>query len=172
MQSRIRPVLAAVLALATTAAAVAAAPAGPKVKWIFDAASPVYSSPVVADLNGDGALEIVIIASATRKIIAVGANGKELWRAGDFRQRVTATPTVAQLDRAGGPEILVPSRDRGLVCLDSTGAERWQVDLGGWLPWQSAVVADAEGDDVPEIYIGTDRFVIRIAPDGAIAWRT
>lgn len=172
MLSRTCPILAGLLVVAIGGAAVAAEPAAPKVKWIFEAGSPVYSSPMVADLNGDGALEVVIIASATRKVIAVGANGKELWRAGDFRQRLTATPTVAQLDAAGGPEILVPSRDRGLVCFDATGKERWQVDVGGWLPWQVAVVTDAEGDGAAELYVSTDRFVFRIAPDGKIVWRT
>ncbi len=64
-----------------------------------------YSSPAVADTNGDGKNEV--IASAYSLWALNGENGALLWRAGTTNNRTWPGVVVADIDRDGQKEIVI-----------------------------------------------------------------
>jgi VCBS repeat protein/dockerin type I repeat protein len=121
-----------------------------------------YRSLQVADLNGDGAPEV--IAGTERQhtgapgvyvMVYDGATGAELWRSpslGDYWGSLSLL-RVANIDSDPAPEILVAQYGGDLYVFDGvTHALRW-VAYG--LHVTSLAVADVDGDGVPEIFVGT-----------------
>jgi outer membrane protein assembly factor BamB len=140
-------------------------------QWVFQTQSRIYSSPVVADLDDRPGQEILIVASAERKLICLSAAGEPIWTYEDFVRRNTMTPTVADLDGDGHLEILIGSREKGTVCLTHDGKLRWRVPVEGGLSWTTIVVADADTDDTPEVYwISRLGLVECRRPNGDEAW--
>ena len=86
------------------------------------------------------------------KLYVLSDDCKLLWTfpTGD---RITASSTIADIDRDGKPEILFPSDDHNLYCVDSDGKLRWKVSsIEGIMA--SPVVADLNSDDIPEVIYG------------------
>jgi outer membrane protein assembly factor BamB len=143
----------------------------PHVKWTFQTDSRIYSSPVVADFSDLPGLEILLVSSADRRLICLSAPAKTLWTYDGFLLRNTSTPTVADLDDDGKPEILIGSRKPGVVCLDSTGTRRWAQGVPDGLPWGSITVADLDRDGTPEVCWVTRTGLVECRrPDGGKLW--
>jgi hypothetical protein len=141
-------------------------------KWrYFVNRAVIWSTPALADLNGDGALDVVVGTGIffngpeARKVIAInGTNGQRLWEAATVGA-VLGSPSVADVDSDGKPEVFVMSRGglmysfqgesgqlRGTVC--ATDANR-PVDLGVCANPATAThggvaLADIDGDGVIE----------------------
>lgn len=129
----------------------------PSVKWTYQCASPVYSSPVVADLVADHpGDEILVLSSSERKVLCLSAAGEILWTWGPFSLRVTATPTLADLNHDSHPEILLATRTDGVVCLSPAGQEVWRQPAQGGIPWGNVSVADLNHDGNYEILWATE----------------
>ena len=72
------------------------------------------SSPVVADINGDGKLEIVV-ATNNGHVLAVRHDGSVLWQTdvgpafgmGSGKQQIASSPAVADIDKDGKMEVVV-----------------------------------------------------------------
>ncbi len=89
-------------------------------EWSFETGGPVFSSPAVADVDGDGSLEVVVGSLDNRTYCLDGATGREEWsfETGDA---VVSSPAAADVDGDGLPEIVAASR-RGVVrCLGVVG---------------------------------------------------
>ena len=143
----------------------------PTLLWTYPAGSRMYASPVVADLDGKRGTEVLLESSEERKLICLGADHEERWTYKDFTLRITGTPTVGDLDGAGEPEIVVTTRNDGVVCLNAGGAVRWKASVEEGIPWGNAVIADADRDGRPEVYwISTSGQLQRRAADGSLAW--
>lgn len=143
----------------------------PELLWTYQAGSRMYGSPVVADLGGKQGLAVLLESSEERKLICLGGNREERWTYTDFSLRITGTPTVGDLDGDGKPEIVVTTRNDGVVCLNAEGAVRWKASIEEGIPWGNAVIADASRDGEPEIYwISTSGQLQRRAADGTLAW--
>ncbi len=152
-----------------------------------------WASPVMADLDGDGQLEILVWAAGGGRLFAWHADGTEV-HDGDqnpstdgvlFRVFGTSfaysSPAVANLLGDDDLEIVVAvnlsSDDSGKIFLiqaDGTVAPGWPVATGGpGTPSQvtaSPAIADIDGNGTPEIIIAADRaggrvYVLR--PDGS-----
>jgi len=144
----------------------------PALRATYPAGSRIYASPVVADFSGEPGIEVLLESSEERKLICVGANGEERWVCKDFTLRLTATPTVGDLDGDGRPETLVTTRNDGVVCLNAEGAIRWRASIEEGIPWGNAVIADADCDGTPEIYwISTSGQLERRMGDGSLVWQ-
>ncbi len=136
--------------------------------WSFHAGEPIRSSPVTADLDGDGTLEI-IFGSDTDRVYALTYRGRLLWNytAGG---NVRGTPTVDDVDGDGKPEVLFGSDDRRLHVLDSDGNLKWSYETGGFVR-SSPVVANLGGTTDKEVVFGSyDGRIYCLTHRGAKMW--
>lgn len=133
----------------------------------------------VADLNGDGAEEI-LVSNADRRVYAFDGAGKELWkRPIEWGVFTAMWPGVVdgKFTLAGGTS--KPSIHGWTVLLGADGAvngHRTRPDLTCWsLPscTQDLQWTDIDGDGQPEIVCALDtncRQLVAYQPDGAVKW--
>lgn len=121
------------------------------------------SSPTVADLDGDGWLEVVIANLEDSNVRALNAStGAVKWTANigsAGTDLLASSPVVAELvsTSAGREIVLGGSRSNSpgdLLILSSTGRLLQALPLDG-PSWSTPVVADLTGDGVPEIALAT-----------------
>lgn len=127
----------------------------------------IYSSPAIADLNGDGWLDIVVGTGSyyTGKGYAIHAwdvNGNALpgWpvAAGSY---VMSVPSVGDIDGDGQPEVVAGCNDGKVYAFNGNGSAvpGWPVtvqdNLGntGPLYYSSPVLANFDADASPEVFI-------------------
>lgn len=82
-----------------------------------------YSSPAVADLDGDGAPEV--IASPYTLFVLNGANGSVQWSVDPPGGRTWPGVVVADLDDDGDDEIVVAQGGGYVTAYDHTGGQLW-----------------------------------------------
>ncbi len=128
-------------------------------------------APVVVDLDGQGAPEIVAQASYG-EVFALDGDGQVLWRwpglgPVDFRMFVTA----GDVDGDGRAEIVVPSKAGWVGCLDRQGRVLWQFSAG-WEMAAAPVVADLDGDGREEVVYGSGSRVLALSGSGRLLWQT
>ena len=155
------------------------------VVWQDQAADLAYgAAAAVADLDGDGSPEIIVVREYQSSLFGTGdyraaaysATGTELWEtpayAGlDFDW--AAQPVVSDMDHDGVPEIVV-----GRVILTPEGEERGRgehgrgsygvVSLGGLTVSEASVpaVTDLDLDGIEEVVTGNAMY----GPDGELLW--
>jgi subtilisin family serine protease len=110
----------------------------------------------VADLNGDGQMEI-IAGTLTGKLHAINStNGLSI--AGfpvDLSTGTRNQPAIANLDSDTQPEILIPTYSNGqLYAINHDGSVLWLKNIGSQIKG-GAVVADMNGDGTQEVVIVT-----------------
>jgi hypothetical protein len=128
------------------------APVGTLVKnWNYSTGSEVWSSPALADLNGDGNLE-VLIGSDDGKLYCLNAAGKPIW---SFRTgaAIESSPAVADIDGDGKLEVITKSGDSHVYCISATGALKWS--YSGKTGRSSPAIADINGDGKLEILVAS-----------------
>lgn len=138
----------------------------------------VESGPTVVDLDGDGAVEIVVGAGSNQLpsqpggIVVFNRDGSVRWRwatADEFRvapfghdrdgvpDGVFSTPAVGDVDGDGHPDIVFGGWDLRIHALDRLGRH-----LSGFpfyhddTVWSSPALYDSDGDGRMEIFIGGD----------------
>ncbi|MDP4285168.1 MAG: PQQ-binding-like beta-propeller repeat protein [Bacteroidota bacterium] len=122
-----------------------------KLKWASNQKSFLESSATVADINNNG-LDEAIIASQ-EELIAVGKDGKTLWR-WKTKGRFMTYPAI--LKRSGQPALIYAADNQGLLtCISGNGKVVWQAKLNAGSEWSAAVIADLDGNGVFEV-IQTD----------------
>ncbi len=170
------------------------------------AGAPVdLSSPTLADLDGDGKQEIIVGGRALTVdgnpdcdgwVYAYRYNGQLYWQT-RVQAPVNSSPTVADLNKDGKPEVIVglggiatssTCWDGGVVALHgqdgagwSKGTEVWSFDTQDWLDhqrngWNDAVfaspaVGDITGDGWPEVVFGSwDQCLYALDRNGNPIW--
>jgi outer membrane protein assembly factor BamB len=101
---------------------------GGKLLWSADVGGAVVQGPVVADVDGDSKLEI-LVCSRSKRLICLGADGKEKWSFPSGAEAITS-PAVGDIDGDGLTEIVFTSKDRSVYCLTVDGA--YKANLAPW----------------------------------------
>ena len=154
-------------------AGAAGPPAFPAAAWSKALGPTHLSSPVVADVNGDGHPDVVTTDLSGMVNVVDGRTGHELpgWpqpvqpRAGSTTA-VESSPTVADLDRNGRKEIIVgagslevPNQQGGVVAFNANGSVRFRLqtmtEAGQSGVVGTPAVADVTGDHFPDIVFGS-----------------
>ena len=110
-----------------------------------------YSSPAVADLDGDGTMEV--IGGAYSLAILDGESGALEKRLGDYSHRVWPGVVVADLDGDGDLEIVAAKGGGNVYLYDHQGDEVWAQHVAN-NEFRSLSVGDLDNDDDLEIVIG------------------
>jgi LruC domain-containing protein len=133
--------------------------------------SVVSSSPAVADLDGDGSLEVVV-GAFLNEIAVFSADGERLVSfdpAPGQALQSQASVTVADLDGDGDLELIRGYDDGRVVTLQHDGSPfaAGGFDLGGMTLKASVSVADLDGRPGPEMIIcGGDGNLFVVSPTG------
>src|SRR5437762_3402995 len=110
-----------------------------------------YSSPVVADLDGDGRQDVIW---GSYDVVALnGANGSLKWRA-PSGNRVWPGIAVADLTGNGTLEVIVGRSSDQLTVYDRLGNVVWTQNPFGTGELRTLAVADLESDGRHEILVG------------------
>jgi hypothetical protein len=136
-------------------------------KWI------AYSEPTVADLNGDGQLDVYLNSRSYARgaYAAVQSNGQPLWA--EFHNNDEGSDglgPVGDFDGDGKLEIAVPVVNGTLLCLNAAGgAHKWSIKT----PVTGDVIAaDVNGDGIMELlFAGRDGKIHAVSgKDGREIW--
>lgn len=132
----------------------------------------IDASPAVADLNGDGHFEIVVVTTYGH-VVALDGNGTPLWKT-HVGDTLIILPTATDITGDGRPEILVGGRREKFACLDgATGHLLWEWRHSGRIEWGTTAIAaaDLDGDGGNEIVTGdSNGTVVCLKGDGTEHW--
>jgi len=137
--------------------------------WNFSTNGNVRSSPVMADINGDGLLEVVF-GSDDRNVYALSNDGRLLWNY-TTGGRVEGTPTAADIDGNNRTDVLVGSDDGSLYALDGrSGALKWKYTTGGMVRSSPAVGKLGDTFDINIVFGSYDGKIYCITAPGKKLW--
>ncbi len=144
-----------------------------RVAWYYLGGLYIESSPAVADLNGDGKLEIVA-SSAHHEIVMLDGEGKEIWktmtRGERYEYPAYSSPSLADLDGDGNPEIVIGAADGRIYALQADGQCLWTFQTGNRVD-SSAAIGDLDGDGKIDIVIGSlDWNLYALSRKGEALW--
>jgi outer membrane protein assembly factor BamB len=157
-------------------ASVPATPPTPTTRWTASGELTTFSSPRLADLDGDGVLDVVVGhgipgddqtgLGATGYVTAhAGTDGRELWR-GEATQELFATPALLPINGDATPDVVIGGRRAELRARDGkTGAEIWRYQPdpdpskpGGSQFFTGQVITDRDGDGVSDLLFANGGF--------------
>lgn len=132
----------------------------------FDRNISVWSAPVVTDVDGDGAPEVVVGTSGGTVVLT--ADGKRQWRHGGSAYDIA----VGDIGEDDTREVFIGSGGTISALDGATGTPEWQRDFRGNARFRT--VADADGDGSATVFVGrTDGTVLALdAATGETVWTT
>ncbi|MHA1668162.1 MAG: FG-GAP-like repeat-containing protein [Candidatus Heimdallarchaeaceae archaeon] len=132
-----------------------------------------FSSPGVADFNGDGLLEI-IVCHLNNKVYCINYIGNILWTF-STEEQILSSPCIVDLNNDGRLEVLISDVGHFLYCLNDKGKELWRFPLFSLT--SSPCVADIDNDGQLEIIVTEiDHYnpehsnVICLSSSGNVKW--
>lgn len=119
--------------------------------------SPIFGSPAIGDLNGDGVLEVV--ANSWYKVYVILSNGSAAvgWPK-TFPDNIGNPTALADVDADGFLEVILSSYEENYVYVweyNGSNVSGWPVDLDGGEKLSPPAVGDLDGDGDLEIVVNT-----------------
>ncbi len=155
------------------------------VEWEYDV-SPVsergfsWSTPTIADLNGDGTQEIIVGTEKGGRMVAVIDPGQLLWvfppLDEDPSRRLNKAHSAVDIDADGEMELIYTAGDPPgtLYCLDgATGNLEWNwTSAEANFKYGGAIPRDLDGDGTLEIISTSDESVLYVWNNkGELLWK-
>jgi outer membrane protein assembly factor BamB len=143
-----------------------------KIIWEKKVGAPVTCSPSLADLDGDGKSECLVLDNKGLLLCLDAATGETKW---DFKLPGEVdwghtTPVIGDINNDSLQDIIVTDKKGNVVCLDSEGQTIWSKNGGHGNVWSPAI-SDLDGDGMSEILIaGTKRPMTCYRHDGTVLW--
>jgi outer membrane protein assembly factor BamB len=131
-----------------------------------------FTSPIVADVNGDGGLD-VILASNAAVVLCLDSAGNLIWNR-PLPRAVFVTPCIADVNSDGIKDIVVGSRDSTVYAIRGTdGAVIWSFRATSSIEVSSPATADLDGDGTLEVCIASydGRLYCLSGANGASKWQ-
>ena len=130
----------------------------------FTTGGNIYSSPLIFDIDQDGADEIVF-GSDDYSVYALGSDGSEEWSFATGNQ-VRGSAAAADLEGDGDIEIVFCSKDQKCYILNGDGSVQAEYSANGFLMTTPAL-RDLDGDgDLEIIFGGFAKYLYVIHHDG------
>jgi len=126
-------------------------------KWNYTTGGIIWSSPLIADLDGDSSYD-VLIASYDNKLYALNKSGASMWNftAGDD---IESTPAVVDFGDAYKQVVFGSYDDKIYSVWANNGSQAWSYTGTEWFI-ASPNYGDIDGDTNNEVVIGGDDGVI------------
>jgi len=131
--------------------------------------SHALTKPAVADLNGDGKLEVVAGTTENETVVYDATDGRALFRI-PMRAYGYAQPTVADLLGDEHPEIVGSDIAGDVFVASADGSVRWRGTVSG-LVYASPVVHDLDGDGSREVLVASRDTTVAFDAGGTVQWR-
>lgn len=145
--------------------------------WRFESTCEVSCMAELPDVDGDGAVEVVVGGADHRAHLLSGKTGKEIW------QRLLESPegsgyvmgllVGADQDQDAIPDVAVWLWSGELAVLSGrSGGVIWQKRIGGEYTGALAAIRDVDGDAFGDLLLGGNDGVARVCSgrDGTILW--
>ncbi len=152
---------------------------GGKIVWKARAKGKVRPAPALADLDGDGTLDVVVGDESGMLRALDGKTGKRLWAVAtggnDYGAKgFIGAAAVADLDGDGHPDVVAGARDGVLSAYRGTdGGVLWQIASSSGMH-ASPIIADFDQDGHPEVLAAWSYgdVVIADGKTGSKRWET
>jgi hypothetical protein len=136
------------------------------VKWSYPGI--VTYRPAVADLKGDGKLEI--IAGSGDNVYCLSGTGISLWNY-SISGLSFSPPAIGGVAKNGRPEIVVGCSNGLIICLNSSGNLQWSY-AGVGSAYVCPTIVDIDGDGKPEIIVSTSAGeTYCLSENGTLKWK-
>lgn len=145
------------------------------VRWYTRTGDNFVSAPVIADLNADGAAELVCSSSRNNAIHCFNAHdGTRMWSAstvGEADAYPGSSIAVGDLDGDGFQEVIAADKTGYVYCLRHDGTEAWRFATQKRAP-AAVSLGDIDGDKHVEALVSSgDHFLYCVDWRGALEWR-
>ncbi len=132
--------------------------------WTSNATGGGASGVTIADVDGDGRLEIVF-GGTDGYVYCLDDHGNLLWRTRlSTAQSIPYAPLVADMDRSGKDSIIAVTNDPAIVRLDGHGNVLWRYNSTSVI-FTGGTLVDVNGDGVLDVLLGGNMRQV-IALDG------
>ncbi|MFA5144191.1 MAG: S8 family serine peptidase [Candidatus Omnitrophota bacterium] len=154
--------------------------------WPFRSGDSIAMSPVIADLNVDGALEVLFGTFYEGKLYCLDKAGKKIWEYQTEGPSVSigsnpncflmgSSPVVTDLNGRGATpparDVLVVAGSAGRIyCITANGEKRWEYSTGQ-TDCASPVMADLDGNGSKEIILCAGSDIHCLNKDGQLVWK-
>jgi outer membrane protein assembly factor BamB len=133
------------------------------------------TQPAIEDIDGDGALEVVVSTTENALITYDARTGTQEWRV-SLTTYGYGQPTITNLTPAGGPEVITSDISGGVVTTGGNGTVVWRFGSNetaweGVSVWVAPVVDDIDGDNQPEVLVGSSSGPVLLSAGGDVEWR-